>query len=557
MNTPPFPAAPPPGYANLTFEETMALIAARPARSDPIPAEVEVAIIGAGPAGLTAALLLAHYGVRTTIFERNATTSELPKAIVVDDEYMRLLDRLGLSSALQGHTSAPFGVHFMSPFGFALAKVPGFVTANGFGIRNAVSQPIFERILLQGLATKDNISLHFSARVTDLDQGADRARIFLDTGTGTSQIVQAKYVLACDGARSFVRQHLNIPFLGSDLDQPHLVVDLAEFADQATHSRFICNPRRPLNSVLGPYGGRRLEFSLWPGDNHDELKSDAGIRRLVDLHTPYRGFELKIIRRAIYGLAARMAERLQEKRVFLLGDAAHIMPPFGAQGMNTGARDAANLAWKLAHVLRDKAPASLLDTYDPERRSQIRAIIDYSMRVGKVANIRSWPMAMLRDLFFATANLFPGVRNYFSQMRYMPKPFMAEGVKVADNELRQQLAGRVMPRWDLVDAAGKPGTIDDFSDLGWLLIGVDVDKEKMQEALAHAPWPTLEASTLAISTSRSEAFDAALASDRARDVYDRMRGRVIVLRPDNIVAGHYPQQHFADLSTKIKDLLKT
>ncbi len=556
MNANAFPAHPPAGYARLTFEETLQLIRPQPCRHDPLPGNVEVAIIGAGPAGLTAALLLGHYGVRTALIERNAQTSDLPKAIVVDDEYMRLLDRLGLSPELEGHTSAPFGVHFMSPMGFALAKVPGFVTQNGFGIRNAVSQPVFERILLKALDKFPSVSVHFASRAVDLDQSEKQARVFIDQGSGTAHIVTAQYLLACDGARSFVRQHFNIPFLGSNLDTPHLVVDLAEFPDQATHSRFICNPNRPLNSVLGPYGGRRLEFHLLPGDDHEEIKTDAGIRRLVDQHTPYKGFELKIIRRAIYGLAERIADRLKDNRVFLLGDAAHIMPPFGAQGMNTGARDAANLAWKLTQVLRGTSAPALLETYDPERRAQIRAIVDYSVRVGKVANMQSWVAAIARDLGFAIANLFPGVRRYFAEMRYMPRPFIQSGVLVPDNSTRQQLAGRVLPRWDLRNASGKASSIDDYSMLGWALIGVGITRNDLRAAAQLAPWNRIVPRTVAISDKVDGNFDALLASDRGRDVFERMRGRIIILRPDNIVAAHAPPQAFAYMSAQLEPLMR-
>lgn len=556
MNPERFPLLPPEGYTRLTFEQTLDLIRPLASHNDPLPGKVEVAIIGAGPAGLTAAMLLGHYGIRTAVIERNAQISALPKAIVVDDEYMRLLHRLGLGEALSGHTSAPFGVHFMSPLGFAIIKVPGFVTANGFGVRNAVSQPVFERILLKGVEKHSSVSIHFDIGAVDFDQTPERARIFVKDTENHTHIIEAAYVLACDGARSFVRQHLDIPFLGSSLDAPHLVVDLAEFPDQATHSRFICNPRRPLNSVLGPYGGRRLEFHLLPDDDHEDIITDAGIQRLVDLHTPYKGFELKIIRKAIYGLAERIADRLRDRRIFLLGDAAHIMPPFGAQGMNTGARDAANLAWKLAHVLRGKLAETSLNSYDPERRAQIRDIVEYSVRVGKIANIRSWPLAIARDIAFAIANLIPAVRRYFSQMRYMPKPFIREGLIIPGEHGKQSSAGRVLPRWELSGANGRMCSVDDFSRLGWLLIGIETDAASVRAAAQTAPWATLEAGTLSITQTGATGFDARLISTRGKDDFDRMKGSIIALRPDNIIALQCPAAQFEALSNRYAELLK-
>src|SRR5262249_48662155 len=141
---------------------------------------------------------------------------------------------------------------------------------------------------------------------------------------------------------------------------------------------------------------------------------------------------------------------LQKHRVFLLGDAAHVMPPFGSSGMNTGARDANNLCWKIAFVLNKLAVAEVLVIYDPERRPQLEAVAQYSVMVERLANIRSWPLAMIRDAFFATANLIPSVRRYFREMRYMPKSTINRGLIVTEPQ-RSSLVGRVFPRLTIRD----------------------------------------------------------------------------------------------------------
>lgn len=530
----------------LTLEETQRLLAPMTGPRDPLPPQIEVAIVGAGPAGLTAANLLGALGVRTLVVERHAVTADLPKAIAVDDEYMRLLHRLGLGAEMDGHISPPFGVHFTSPTGVALARVPGFITPNGFGNRNAVSQPMFEKILLGGARRFPQVAIRYDAAVQALEQEGEGVTLSLASSDGETASVRAKYVLACDGARSFVRNALGIPFEGSSLDQPHLVVDLAEVPDQVTYSRFICNPKRPLNCVLGPYGGRRIEFMLLPGDDHKTIVEDASIRRLVDLHTPYKGMPLKIIRRAVYGLAERIAARLQDNRVFLLGDAAHIMPPFGAQGMNTGARDASNLCWKIAAVLRGEFRPDTLASYDLERREHIRQTVDYSVRVGKVANVRFWPLALLRDAFFALANLSPAVRSYFAEMRYMPRPVIRDGLLVHAPELRDSPIGRLLPRWGLKDAAGAETSIDDVSGFGWTLIGVGVSTAACLET---TPWKSLRAKAIAIDTQEQGALK--FTGDRGRELFESLRGRILVLRPDNVVAGVSTPEDFPALSQNL------
>ena len=543
----------------LTLQETQALIAPREGPRDPLPAEVDVLVVGAGPVGLTVANLLGGLGVSCLLVEQKPLTSDTPKAIAVDDEYMRLLSAAGLAGALGPHVSRPFGVHFISPLGFVLVKVPGFVTANGFGNRNAVLQPVFEQVLLGGSRRLPSVRCHYGTAVTDIAQTGSDVEVELRTPEGARK-VRVRFLLACDGARSFVRGRLGIDFPGTRIDEPHLVVDLADFPDQVDYSRFFCNPRRPINSVPGPYGGRRLEFMLLPGDDREEIQSDAAIRRLVDRHTPYQGVPLQIIRRAVYGFSERIATKLQDDRVFLLGDAAHVMPPFGGQGMNTGARDAANLCWKIAMVLDGKAAPSLLATYETERRDHIRAIVDYSVRVGRLANIRSPALALLRDLAFVSANLHPAIRRYFREMRHLPKPAFQDGLVVrSSDDGKDSRIGRMLPRIGLRDALGGTAPIDDVAGRGFALLGLDVEAGALVEAAARPPWAALRPKLLLLAE-RSDAVanevrTLAVQDAAGRALLETYRGRILVLRPDRYVAGAAVPADFAALSRRLADAL--
>ena len=446
----------------LTLEQTLLRTGALPGPREPLPMRTQVLIVGAGPAGLTALHLLTAQGVNCVLIEKNLETSQQPKAIAVDDEYLRLLTNLGVGEKILQNASAPFGIHFISSRGEPLVTVNAFRTPNAFGNRVAISQPLFERTLLETLPRGNN-TVCYGSELKAIRPTAEESEVDVQDCFGCVRTIAARFVLGCDGARSAVRSLLGIGFPGKRIDEPHLVIDLADFPDQTPASRFHCIPARPFNSIPGPFGGRRLEFMLRPEDDHTWLQTDEGIRWIVDTFSPYKGLELHIIRRAIYGFSERIAERLQQGHVFLLGDAAHVMPPFGGQGINTGARDAANISWKLAAVLNGSAPPQLLESYDPERRDQISKVVEYSVRIGKLTNIQSLGLARLRDRVVRLVNLYPPARAYLAQMRYMPRPRIHSGLVLrsatAPASVRKRI-GTVFPRLRLRTHGGTPEYID-------------------------------------------------------------------------------------------------
>lgn len=526
------------GTRVLSLDETLALMRPATGPQDPIPTHAEVAVIGAGPVGLTAALLLAHYGIDTVLIEKNEKTTGSPRAIAIDDEYMRLLHRMGLGSHMRVHTSKPFGIHFISPFGLRLVRVPGFITPNGQGNRNAVLQPVFEKILLGGLRAAPSARIHFGSELVEFHQSDEEVTLSVKDKAATQEL-KVQYLLGCDGARSYVRSALQISFEGKRIDAPHLVVDLAAFPDQAMHSRFFCNPSRPLNSIPGPYGGRRLEFMLNRHDDHDEIITDTAIQRLVDKHSPYAGVKLNIIRRAIYGFSERIAGRLRVDRTFLLGDAAHVMPPFGGQGMNSGARDASNLAWKIAGVLRGRLNPQILNTYDGERLPHIRQIVKYSVWIGKLANMRFWPLALARDVILSFLNLFPPGERYFSSMRYMPRPGFKTGF-VDLGQGKDALIGRMFPLLRVLDEAERPVTLDDIADRSFVILGFGVHPRMLKMLYAKSSLSSLEAKLVSLSEAPSDVeagvIGARPADDNCQSMLASRIGQIAVIRPDGYVA---------------------
>ena len=210
--------------------------------------------------------------------------------------------------------------------------------------------------------------------------------------------VRARYVVGCDGANSTVRDLAGIPVHDLGFFFDWLIVDVVLDEPRVFDplNLQVCDPARPTTAVSGGPGRRRWEFMRLPDETLAELNDE---RRAWELLAPWdvHPGNARLERHAVYTFNARYAEEWRHGRVLLAGDAAHLMPPFAGQGMCAGIRDAANLAWKLDHVLAGHAPDALLDTYQQERLPSARQAIEFSMELGNVICVADPTAAAARD----------------------------------------------------------------------------------------------------------------------------------------------------------------
>ena len=225
-------------------------------------------------------------------------------------------------------------------------------------------QPEFERTLLRGLARFGNVSVAFAHAVGALAQDEHGVTLTISAPGGIRR-VRAAYVVACDGGTSGVREGLGVKLVGSTYTERWLVVDAIVPNHSVKGITFRCDPRRPTVELPAVGDRVRWEFMQLPGESEEKLSRDETVRALVKEKAGVNAFEIE--RKAVYAFHARVADRWRVGRVFLAGDAAHLMPPFAGQGMNGGMKDAANLSWKLVAVLNGQASEEILDTYQVER----------------------------------------------------------------------------------------------------------------------------------------------------------------------------------------------
>jgi 2-polyprenyl-6-methoxyphenol hydroxylase-like FAD-dependent oxidoreductase len=330
-----------------------------------------VLVAGAGPVGLLTALLLARWQVPSVVLESapDGRTHPGSRAICFQRDVLDVFDRVGCADEMvaegvtwtTGRTfyrsSELFSVTFPST---AAGLLPPWIN---------ISQASVERYLLARAKAEPLVELRFGHPVTAVD--ADEDGVSVRAGPAS---LRGSHLVGADGSRSVVRQSLGIGFPGKSFDDQFLICDIRAELSFPNERRFFFDPSwNPGRQVLVhqcPHGVWRIDWQVPAGFDLDAERAsgalDVRIRQITG-DTPY-----EIVWATAYRFHERVAGAFSAGRAFLAGDAAHLYAPFGARGLNSGAQDAENLAWKLAFVRRGWAPASLLDSYDRERSAAAR-----------------------------------------------------------------------------------------------------------------------------------------------------------------------------------------
>ncbi|MFI6816027.1 bifunctional 3-(3-hydroxy-phenyl)propionate/3-hydroxycinnamic acid hydroxylase [Nonomuraea sp. NPDC050328] len=491
-------------------------------------AQPPVLVVGAGPVGLTMAHLLAARGVAVLLVEQNATTSAEAKAISLDDESLRTMQMAGLDQAVLEIVVPGTGTRYFGRKGQMLFHARGPQPYRlGFPFKNQFAQPELERVLLQALKNRPEVEVRFGTALVGLREG-ETTIAELDSGE-----VEVSWVLGCDGGRSTVRELKKIDMTGTSHREVWLVADTTGDHHSERYGMHLGMPDRPTVIVPGRDGRCRYEFRLREGEAAAGERPEFGL--IQQLIAPYRDITAAEVERAVtYTFNAVIADRWRDGRCLLLGDAAHMMPPFAGQGLNSGVRDAANLAWKLAEVWHGRCEERLLDTYEAERRPHATAIVAFSERLGRVVMTSSRLRAMTRDLLVRVARLTGPGRRYLEEMRFRPRTVHREGVVLGQGGL----VGTQLPQpLVLVPPGLRPVLLDEALGEGFALLGVDVDAVDWARTTELArvrridvvlgdrlPRPLSERQAIADADGRLEAALGAA------------RGRFVLVKPDRYVA---------------------
>ena len=433
----------------------------------------DVLVVGAGPVGLVSAILLGRAGWRVTVVERWPSHYPMPRACTIDHEALRILQGAGImrdhAELFEPSRGERGGYQIRNGEGALLQAINWNRTAeSGWANTNGFYQPDLEQVLETVAGAIESVDIRRGWSADSVRQDADGVSLVATAtdGSGVEEL-RADWLIAADGANSVVRELVGIESVDSGFEADWLVVDYEPIVDRQWDA-FVtqyCDPAQPATAVNSGPGRRRFEFMRRPEVSADELARPETAWALMQPWevTPENA---RLERHAVYTFRGRWATQWRRGRVFLAGDAAHLMPPFMGQGLCSGLRDASALSWRLSMVMSGLAADAVLDSYGPERLAHVREIIAAAVGIGEVVCELDPDRAAERD-----ARMLAALRDLDTATVEPPHPRLGTPSITFPGDA----AAGTLSVQGWVSIGARVGLFDDVVGGAWQLVGLDSD----------------------------------------------------------------------------------
>jgi 3-(3-hydroxy-phenyl)propionate hydroxylase len=521
----------------------------------------DVAVVGLGPVGELAALLLAREGLRVLALERESAVYSRPRVGVLDSEASRTLQKAGVYDRVSADMILGAGVQWASRGGKTLATTMPTEAPLGHPWLSAIYQPLMDGALREALGECPNVEIRTGHSLVALIDVGDGVELTLSGPADAVVTARARFVIGCDGANSTTRSCLGVDMVGSTYEEPWLVVDakLPEPLAFIPYFRFTMDPGGPRMTGRLAAANHRWERMVMPGEDREEITTLAAARAMIAEHVDPDTVE--VLRHVIYTHGAKQADHWRLGRVFLCGDAAHLMPPMAGQGLNSGIRDVTNLAWKIAAVVHRGAPQTLLDSYEVERRPHVEQMTQLSISLGRLLMMRSRRGAALRDATVFAAMRIPAVRRAVLQGRYRRPARYTDGL-LLNQFPRRAAVGQMFPQPKVRTWTGEVWRLDDVTGTGWRIIGWQTDpRSALSQRSQHLAREVLCTQLVTLCGPGRRPIDRTSSSrDVLEDTEELTRplfGRhpFVVVRPDGYVYANPSRNELEDTVLGLTDRL--
>lgn len=500
--------------------------------------DADVAIIGYGPTGLVASLSLAEHGASVIAFEREESIYPRARAVTINDWTLRILQNLGIGDRIRKVIDPQLALRWLTYDRTEVMRVwhgPSNLGADATFYN--IYQPAMEaelRTATQELHG-DRITVHYGDEVLKVEQDVTGVTISSTAPDGSTRVTRAKYAIAADGGSSSTREALGIAFDGDTEDTQWIIIDChsKRWWPNRDFLTFWTDTDRPVVDVAVAVGAHRWELPLKPGETPEDYDTEDKVWPLLESLARVKE-DVSIHQWAFYRHHARMARTWRQGRVFLAGDAAHLMPPWAGAGMQSGMRDAYDLGWKLGGALRGDFPEPCLDTYEAERRPNVAFYTRIAVTNGKIIKQQATPdeiaeMSAPDPSFKVTPWGPPLTRD----------PVLVAGWFRGPLATDDSIIGRIIPQPLVSSNLGLVTRLDDLLGNGFVLLGANVDPAAVLTPEEKAGWDALGARYVAIRPKDAYTESATDLVDLQNVVLDFMKrynSHVIALRPDRFIA---------------------